>query len=56
MNEAAFAMIEQIAGRKGLSRMDACSLTSLTMDSRIGDMADSKKTVRCLVPKNLWTG
>jgi acetamidase/formamidase len=56
MNEAAFAMIEQIAGRKGLSRMDAYSLTSLTMDSRIGDIADSKKTVHCLVPKNLWTG
>ena len=56
MNEAAFAMIEQIAERKGLSRIDAYSLTSLTMDSRLGDISESKKSVHCLVPKNLWTG
>jgi acetamidase/formamidase len=56
MNEAAFAMIEQIAERKGLSAIDAYSLASLTMDSRIGDIAESKKTVHCLVPKSLWTG
>jgi acetamidase/formamidase len=53
MNEAAFAMIEQISERKGLSRLDAYSLTSLTMDSRIGEIADSKKKVHCLVPRNL---
>lgn len=56
MNEAAFAMIEQIAERKGLSKIDAYSLMSLTMDSRLGDIADSRKSVHCLVPKNLWTG
>ena len=56
MNEAAFAMIEQIAERKGLSTIDAYSLTSLTMDTRLGDIADTKKSVHCLVPKNLWTG
>lgn len=55
MNEAAFAMIEQIADRKKMSAIDAYSLMSLTMDSRLGDIADSKKTVHCLVPKNLWT-
>jgi acetamidase/formamidase len=55
MNEAAFAMIEQIAERKGLSTIDAYSLTSLTMDTRLGDIADTKKSVHCLVPKNLWT-
>lgn len=54
MNEAAFAMIEQIAERKGLSTIDAYSLTSLTMDTRLGDIADTKKSVHCLVPKNLW--
>ena len=55
MNEASFAMIEQIAERKKMSTIDAYSLMSLTMDSRLGDIADSKKTVHCLVPKNLWT-
>ena len=55
MNEAAFAMIEQIAERKNMSAIDAYSLMSLTMDSRLGDIADSKKSVHCLVPKNLWT-
>ncbi len=55
MNGAAFAMIEQIAERKKMPAIDAYSLMSLTMDSRSGDIAESKKTVRCLVPKNLWT-
>ena len=55
MNEASFAMIEQIAERKNMSTIDAYSLMSLTMDSRLGDIAESKKTVHCLVPKNLWT-
>jgi acetamidase/formamidase len=34
--------------------MDAYSLMSLTMDSRLGDISESRKTVHCLVPKNLW--
>jgi acetamidase/formamidase len=55
MNEAAFAMIELIAERKGLSPIDAYSLASLTMDSVIGDISEGKKMVYCLVPKNLWT-
>ena len=55
MNEAAFAMIEQIAERKNMSILDAYSLMSLTMDSRLGDIAETQKTVHCLVPKNLWT-
>lgn len=54
MNEAAFAMIEQIAERKNMTLMAAYSLMSLTMDSRLGDISDSRKTVHCLVPKNLW--
>jgi acetamidase/formamidase len=56
MNEAAFAMIEQIAERKKMSILDAYSLMSVTMDSRLGDIAETKKSVHCLVPKNLWTG
>ena len=55
MNEAAFAMIEQLVERKGLSSIDAYSLASLTMDSIIGDISAAKKTVHCLVSKNLWT-
>ncbi|HVY05732.1 MAG TPA: acetamidase/formamidase family protein [Burkholderiales bacterium] len=54
MNEAAFAMIEQISQRKSLSAMDAYSLTSLTMDTRLGDIAETRKSVHCLVPKSLW--
>ena len=54
MNEAAFAVIEQIAERKGLSKIDAYSLTSLTKDSRLGDISESKKSVHCLVPKSPW--
>lgn len=54
MNEAALSMIEQIAKRKNMSTLDAYSLMSLTMDSRLGDIAESKKTVHCMVPKNLW--
>lgn len=55
MNDAAFAMIEQIAERKKMSLMDAYSLMSLTMDSRLGDIAETRKSVHCLVPKNIWT-
>jgi len=55
MNEAAFAMIEQIAERRKMSLMEAYSLMSLTMDSRLGDIAETRKTVHCMVPKNLWT-
>ncbi|HEX7952801.1 MAG TPA: acetamidase/formamidase family protein [Burkholderiales bacterium] len=55
MNEAAFTMIDQIARRKHLSALDAYSLMSVTMDTRLGALADSKKSVHCLVPKNLWT-
>jgi len=54
MNEAAVATIEQIAERKSLSKFDGYSLTSLMINSRIGDIADSKKTVHYLVPKNVW--
>jgi len=55
MNQAAFAMIEQIAERKNMSVIDAYSLMSLGMDSRLGDIGEFNKTVHCLVPKSLWT-
>ena len=44
----------EIAERKQMSAIDAYSLMSLTMNSRLGDIADAKKTVHCPVPKNLW--
>jgi acetamidase/formamidase len=37
-----------------MSAIDAYSLMSLTMGSRLGDIAESRKSVHCLVPKNLW--
>jgi len=54
MNDAAFAMIEQIAQRRQLSVLEAYSLMSLSMDARLGDVTASRKTVHCLVPKKLW--
>ncbi|HWA12564.1 MAG TPA: acetamidase/formamidase family protein [Burkholderiales bacterium] len=54
MNEAALAMITQIAERKKMSLVEAYSLMSLTMDSRLGDISETRKTVHCLVPRSLW--
>lgn len=54
MNQAAFAMIEQIAERRKMSLVDAYALMSLTMDSRLGAISETRKTVHCLVPKDLW--
>jgi len=53
MNEAAFAMIEQVSERKGPVEARCYSLTSLNMDSRFGDISESKKSVHSRA-KNLW--
>jgi len=37
-----------------LSRLDAYSLASITMDCRVGEMIAPEKSVHCLVPKSLW--
>ncbi len=54
MNEAAFAMIEQIAERKNMTLMEAYSLMSLTMDARLGQIGEATRSVHCLVPKDIW--
>jgi acetamidase/formamidase len=55
MDDAARAMIALLHERKGLSRLDAYALASLTMDARIGAMRDDHKSVHCVVPKRIWT-
>jgi len=54
MDDASLAMIDLLAARRGLSRLDAYSLASLTMDARVGSMDEDRKSVHCLVAKNLW--
>jgi acetamidase/formamidase len=54
MDEASWAMIEFLQKTKGLPRLDAYSLASLTMDCRIGEMTAPEKSVHCVVPKDLW--
>jgi len=54
MDDAARAMVDLLHTRKGLSRLDAYALASLTMDARVGDMSDTRKSVHCVVPKRLW--
>jgi acetamidase/formamidase len=47
-------MIELLQKGKGLSRLDAYSLASITMDCRVGEMIALEKSVHCVVPKSLW--
>lgn len=54
MDTASMAMINLLQEKKKLSRLDAYSLASITMDCRIGAMADDAKSVHCVVPKSLW--
>lgn len=54
MDSAAMAMIELLQQKKGLSRLDAYGLASMTMDCRVGAMSDSKKSIHCLLPKSVW--
>ncbi len=54
MDAASFAMIEMLEEKKGMSRLDAYSLSSLTMDCQLGDITAETKRVHCLVPKSLW--
>ena len=54
MDEASWGMIELLQKGKGLPRLDAYSLASITMDCRIGEMIAPEKSVHCLVPKSLW--
>jgi acetamidase/formamidase len=53
-DEASWGMLELLQKAKGLSRLDAYSLASMTMDCRVGEMVAPDKSVHCLVPKSLW--
>ncbi len=54
MDTASMAMIELLQETKGLARLDAYSLASMTMDCRLGDLSAQTRRVHCLVPKSLW--
>jgi acetamidase/formamidase len=54
MDAASWSMIELLQNQRSLSRLDAYSLASMTMDCRVGEMAAAEKGVHCLVPKSLW--
>ncbi len=54
MDEASWGMIELLQKTKGLSRLDAYSLASITMDCRIGEMVTAEKSVHCVVPKTIF--
>jgi len=55
VDQASWDMIELLQKAKGLSRLDAYALASITMDCRIGEIAATDKSIHCLVPKSLWT-
>ena len=54
MDAPSWSMIELLQKEKSLSRLDAYSLASMTMDCRVGEMESDEKGVHCLVPKSLW--
>ena len=54
MDTASWNMIELLQKQKSLSRLDAYSLASMTMDCRVGEMEAPEKGVHCLVPKSMW--
>jgi acetamidase/formamidase len=54
MDNASWNMIELLQKERSLTKLDAYSLASMTMDCRVGDMDASEKGVHCLVPKSLW--
>jgi acetamidase/formamidase len=54
MDAASWSMIELLQKERSLSRLDAYSLASMTMDCRVGEMEAAEKSVHCLVPKSLW--
>jgi acetamidase/formamidase len=54
MDVASMAMIEVLHQKKGLTRLDAYSLASLTMDCRLDNPTAEVQRVHCFVPKSLW--
>jgi len=47
-------LIELLQKDRGLSRLDAYGLASMTMDCRVGEMDAAEKGVHCLVAKSMW--
>jgi acetamidase/formamidase len=54
MDSASMAMINLLQEKRGLTRLDAYALASMTMDCRIGAPTTAEKVVHCMVPKSLW--
>jgi len=54
MDAASLEMIGLLEEKKAMTRLDAYSLASLTMDCQLGDITADTKRVHCLVPKSLW--
>lgn len=54
MSTASMAMINKIVAAKKLSRVDAYTLASFTMDCRIGPHKVGDKEVHCMMAKSLW--
>lgn len=54
MNLAAMQLIERMQSVKGLSGLNAYSLASLAMDTRIGRLEAGATTIHCLMPKSIW--
>ncbi len=54
IDTASWNMLELLQKAKGLSRLDAYGLASISMDCRVGEMMAADKSVHCVVPKSLW--
>ena len=54
MDAASMAMINLIAEKRQLDRLDAYGLASVAMDCRIAPPTGSEVAVHCLTPKSLW--
>jgi acetamidase/formamidase len=54
MKKASMDMINKIVETKKLSRVDAYTLASFTMDCRIAPHTTGDKEVHCMMAKNLW--
>lgn len=55
MDMASMTMIERLTTEKHLTRLDAYSLASMTMDCRLGPHVRSEHEVHCLMRKSFWT-
>lgn len=54
MKIASLAMIDKVSSSKKISREDAYTLASFTMDCRIAPYVSGDKEVHCTMAKNLW--